>query len=267
MIDVKGLCLKYDIKPSKSKGQNFLIDDNIVKKIMAAADIQPGEKILEVGPGLGVLTDELLKTEADLTVVELDKKIIPYLQANFSGLKLIEGDILRVNLAAAGFKDFTYRIVANLPYSITAAFLRLFLETGPKPATMILMLQKEVAKRIVAKPGEMSLLALSAQYFGEPQILFEVGRGCFWPAPAVDSAVIKIKLKQPAPTEGKNVFRLARIGFAARRKQLKNNLAGGLHLPEEQVRQALVDLGLDEKVRAQDLRVEDWVKLAEKFKQ
>ena len=265
MIDVKKLCLQYDIKPAKSKGQNFLIDNNIVKKIISAAAVKPGEKILEVGPGLGVLTVELERAGAALTVVELDKKIIPYLQANFPQVKLVEGDILRVNLPQEGFKDFTFRIIANLPYSITAAFLRLFLETGPKPTEMVLMLQKEVAKRLIAKPGEMSLLALSAQYYGQPEILFEVSRGCFWPSPDVDSAVVKIKLKQPAPAKGKEVFRLARIGFAAKRKQLKNNLAGGLQLPEQEVRQALVDLGLDEKTRAQDLSVENWVKLAEKI--
>ncbi|MFA6593682.1 MAG: 16S rRNA (adenine(1518)-N(6)/adenine(1519)-N(6))-dimethyltransferase RsmA [Candidatus Buchananbacteria bacterium] len=265
MIDVKSLCRQYDIKPAKSRGQNFLIDANIVKKILAAAAIEPGEKILEVGPGLGVLTEGLVRATDNLTAVEVDKKIIAYLKANFPQVRLIEGDVLQVNLSAAGFTDFTYRIVANLPYSITAAFLKLFLETGPKPTEMILMLQKEVAKRLIARPGEMSLLGLSAQLFGEPQILFEVGRGCFWPAPAVDSAVIKIKLKQPAPVGAKQIFRLARIGFAAKRKQLKNNLAGGLHLPEEQVRQALVELGLDEKIRAQDLSVNNWLKLAEKI--
>ncbi|MFA5124543.1 MAG: 16S rRNA (adenine(1518)-N(6)/adenine(1519)-N(6))-dimethyltransferase RsmA [Patescibacteria group bacterium] len=266
MIDVKSLCQQYDIRPSKSKGQNFLIDANIVKKIMVAAGVEPGEKILEVGPGLGVLTEELAKATDNLVAVELDERIISYIKTNFPKIKLIAGDILRVNLAAEGFTDFSYRIVANLPYSITAAFLKLFLETGPKPTEMILMLQKEVAKRLMAKPGEMSLLSLSAQLFGEPQILFEVGRGCFWPAPAVDSAVVRIKLKQPSPAGAKQVFRLARIGFAAKRKQMKNNLSGGLHLPEKQVRSILIGLGMDEKIRAQDLGVEDWVKLAETIK-
>ncbi|MFA6228194.1 MAG: 16S rRNA (adenine(1518)-N(6)/adenine(1519)-N(6))-dimethyltransferase RsmA [Patescibacteria group bacterium] len=266
MIDVKSLCRQYDIKPSKSKGQNFLIDANIVKKIIAAAAIKPKERILEVGPGLGVLTEELAKATDNLVAVELDQKIISYIKTNFPQVDLIAGDILRVNLAAEGFTDFSYRIVANLPYSITAAFLRLFLETGPKPTEMILMLQKEVAKRLIAKPGEMSLLSLSAQLFGEPQILFEVGRGCFWPVPAVDSAVVRIKLKRQTPAQAKQVFRLARIGFAAKRKQMKNNLAGGLPLPEKQVRSILIGLGLDEKIRAQDLSVDDWLELAEAIK-
>jgi len=276
--NIKLLCLSYDLHPSKSKGQNFLIDQNIVKKIISTANLSKSDLVLEVGPGLGFLTSELLPVCRQVWAVELDKKIIAFLQDNFKlqlsagKLKLIEGDILQVDLRKSGLDDWSYKIVANLPYNITSQFFRRFLEFGPKPVEMIVMVQKEVALRMVAKPGEMNLLALSAQFFSQPEILFYVSRSCFWPEPAVDSAIIRLKLnKKMPPVDEKLFFRLARIGFSAKRKQLHNNLAGGLAsagkdgLSNEKIKKIFKDLGFREDIRAQDLNVDDWVNLTGKL--
>jgi 16S rRNA (adenine1518-N6/adenine1519-N6)-dimethyltransferase len=267
---VKDLCQNYGIKPTRSKGQNFLVDDNIIKKIMDSANLQAIDQVLEIGPGLGVLTEKLLEQAKQVIAVELDKQVIVYLRTNFKKqlvsekMILVEQDALKVNFREVGLKDFEFKIVANLPYSITSKFFRLFLEYGPKPTEIIVMIQKEVAKRIIAKKGEMNLLALSAQFFGEPEILFEVSRSCFWPEPEIDSAVIRIKLKQQLPeVDYKLMFRLARMGFASKRKQLHNNLAGGLKRSSEEIKEVLKQLGFREDIRAQDLAVKDWIGLTQ----
>ena len=247
-----------------------MIDSNIIKKIVAAADIGKGEKILEIGPGLGVLTEQLAAESGHVAAVELDDKVISYIKSAFADdlaggrLELIEGDALKINYPALGFEDFGFKIVANLPYSITAKFFRQFLETGPKPTEIIVMIQKEVAQRLVARAGDMSLLALSAQLYADPEILFAVPASCFWPAPEVDSAVVRLKLKrEKSGYDAKKLFRLARIGFAAKRKQLHNNLAGGLGVSNSQIKKAFAELGFREDIRAQDLSVDDWIKLSE----
>lgn len=235
---------------------------------MAGANLKAKDQVLEIGPGLGVLTEKLLETVDNLLAVELDDQVIVYLKKQFASqlqagnFRLVEADALRVNFRELGLEDFKFKIVANLPYSITSKFFRLFLEYGPKPTEIIVMIQKEVAKRIIARPGEMNLLALSAQFFGEPEILFEVPSSCFWPEPEIDSAVIKIKVKRELPAvEPKALFRLARIGFAAKRKQLHNNLAGGLKRQSEEIKDLLLKLGLREDIRAQDLSVDNWIEL------
>ncbi|MEK7653051.1 MAG: rRNA adenine dimethyltransferase family protein [Patescibacteria group bacterium] len=329
--EIKLLCRQCNIVPNKSHGQNFLIDENIVKKIIEAAEIEKDEIILEVGPGLGILTSELVKCAGRVVAVELDKNIFGFLQAEFfldpslalplnkgegrravrpppcfkegvrgwskikipppfrhpslkqgggktyyalkqgegktvKNLEIIQGDILKLNPGDFGLKDFKYKVVANLPYSITSFFLRRFLEQAPRPSEMILMVQKEVAERVVAQPGKMSVLSVAAQFFSQPKILFKVSRSCFWPEPEVDSAVISLKLAKKLPfDDSKEFFRIVKIGFSSRRKQLQNNLAAGLKVKNEEIKEILRGLGFDQKVRAQELRVEDWVKLVEKI--
>jgi len=268
-MDVKKICQKYDINPTKARGQNFLIDNNIVKKIAESANLTEQDLVLEVGPGLGILTEQLLAGAGQVIAVELDKKIVPIIQKEFAAflkdgrLILEEADILRADLRKFKLKDFEYKIVANLPYNITSKFLRQFLELGPKPKEMVIMIQKEVAIRLMAKSGNMSLLSLSVQFFSDPKMLFTVGANCFWPAPKVESAVVFLKLKQNLPEiDVKELFRLARFGFSAKRKQLHNNLASGLKLKNEQIKNIFQEFGWDEKIRAQDLSVEDWIRLA-----
>lgn len=267
---IKSLCTRYGFYPHKSLGQNFLIDQNIVKKIIQAANLTSADVVLEIGPGLGALTGELIKRAKKVIAVELDKKISAYLKAEFferNKIEIIEGDILKVNREKIGFKNFGYKLVANLPYNITSYVLRNFLDYPPKPKEMILMVQEEVAQRIVAKPGQMSILAAAVQFYAESEILFKISKNSFWPRPQVDSAVIKIKLKERLPDiDTKRFFRLVRVGFSAKRKQLHNNLAAGLGLKNEEIKAIFRDLGWNEKVRAQDLNIEDWLNLVNKLK-
>lgn len=200
--------------------------------------------------------------------VELDQQVINYLKVRFipelrsKKLRLLEGDALKLNFRDLGLEDFNFKIVANLPYSITSHFFRNFLEHGPKPSEITVMIQKEVAERLTAKPGEMSLLALSAQLFADIEYLFTVQSHCFWPAPKVDSAVVKLIVKKELPdVEVKALFRLAKIGFASKRKQLHNNLAGTLKLEKSLVKKIFIDFGWREDIRAQDLSLADWISL------
>jgi len=272
MVDlnkIKEVCAKYGITPSKSKGQNFLFDQNIINKIITSANIKKEETVLEVGPGVGVLTGELVKKSNKVIAVEIDKRILDFLRVEFldqKNLELVDNDVLRLDRASIGLKNFKYKIVANLPYNITSKFLRLFLEQEPKPSEMILMVQKEVAQRIVAKVGDMSLLSLSCQFYGDPEILFLVTRNSFWPVPDVDSAVIRLKLKQKLSNiSEKRLFQIAHMGFSSKRKQMHNNLSAGLKVPNDEIKKILVSLGFDEKIRAQDLGVDDWIRLVDKL--
>ncbi|MEK7072513.1 MAG: 16S rRNA (adenine(1518)-N(6)/adenine(1519)-N(6))-dimethyltransferase RsmA [Patescibacteria group bacterium] len=268
LLEIKNICKAYGIVPAKSKGQNFLFDQNIVAKIIASADLDNKSSVLEIGPGLGVLTDHLIQKSGQVVAVELDKKLIGFLKNKYhqaDNLEIIEGDILKLDRASLKLVT-PYKVVANLPYNITSNFIRNFLETKSPPTEMIIMIQKEVAQRIIAKPGEMSLLSLSVQFYAEPKILFEVSRNSFWPSPGVDSAVISLKLKDKlAFTDHKLFFKVAKIGFSAKRKQLHNNLANGLHLRSDQIKAIIKNIGLDEKIRAQDLVMEDWINLLKYF--
>lgn len=266
LSQIKLLCTQYDIAPTKSRGQNFLIDENIIDQIIAAARLSSRDVVLEVGPGFGVLTYDLSKSVKKLIAVELDYKLMGYLQTEFSAMKNVEvvsGDILKLNMVDLGFTDHKYKIVSNLPYNITSKFLRVFLELQVNsPDEMVLMVQKEVGERIVAGSGAMSLLSLMVQFYAKPEILFPVSKNCFWPVPQVDSVVMRIKRRAKTPNiDPKEFWRLAHMGFASKRKQLHNNLAGGLHKSAQEVKTAIVKTGFDERARAQDLGVEDWVRL------
>jgi len=305
----KNLCHIYGIKPARSKGQNFLIREEIYDKIIAAAKIEKGDLILEVGPGLGFLTAKLAKAAKEVITVELDDKLAALLQTGLDAqgvgnVAVVNGNILDFTsiphpLSPSQEKgEENYKIVANLPYNITSVFLRKFLaETVNRPAMMVLMLQKEVAERIAAKPGKMSLLAVSVQYYADAEIVDYAPRADFWPAPEVDSAIIKILVKkdkltsrsnpprasQPAAPvinssyQGKDkekikktstddqerdFFRLVKFGFSAKRKMLKNNLAAGCRLNQAEVEERIMLAGLDAKCRAEDLSVDNWKRLA-----
>jgi 16S rRNA (adenine1518-N6/adenine1519-N6)-dimethyltransferase len=289
----KEICKLYDIWPSRSKGQNFLISEEVYDEIINAADLSKNDTVLEVGPGLGFLTAKLAKAAGKVLAVELDDKLAAYLRDAISNGETENVEILNENILDINFKNtkyqilnIKYKIVANLPYNITSVFLRKFLTSENKPESMVLMLQKEVAERICAKPGDMSLLALSVQFYADPEIVAYVPKENFWPMPAVDSAVIKLSLRSPlapgfrpggsdsvgngkneiASPEARNdkekdLFRLAKFGFSAKRKMLKNNLAGGLHIAPAEAEKMLVAAGLNPKARAEDLSLSDWFNL------
>jgi len=271
--EIREICRLYEIKPSRSKGQNFLVNENIYDDIVKAAEIETGDTILEIGPGLGFLTLKLAKVAKRVIAVELDDKLATYLQMGIDtkgmeNVEIINEDILRFNLNTHLAPQEEYKIVANLPYNITSIFLRLFLSSSRPPKSFVLMLQKEVAQRIVATPPDMSLLALSVQYYADAKIIREVKAGNFWPEPKVDSAVIKLTVKdRPKISKedqlavDKLFFQMAKVGFSAKRKMLKNNLAGGLKIEQKIISGLLIKNKFNPQLRAEDLSLDDWQKL------
>ncbi|TSC70560.1 MAG: 16S rRNA (adenine1518-N6/adenine1519-N6)-dimethyltransferase [Parcubacteria group bacterium Gr01-1014_46] len=254
----------------KSLGQNFLKSPKVVSDIISAGKVKGNDTVLEIGPGEGVMTTELLKTGANVICIEKDDRLIPILQNKFSKeialgqLILIHEDILKLNLPKSDFsKKGGYKVVANIPYYITGQIIRMFLESENKPTSMTLLVQKEVAERIVARDKKESLLSLSVKVFGDPKIIRVVGRGAFNPAPNVDSAVINIeniskeKLDKLNP---KFFFEVIHAGFAHKRKQLLPNLANNFE--KEKIVKAFEDLEMDLKIRAEDVSLEKWIKLA-----
>ncbi|HUV90292.1 MAG TPA: 16S rRNA (adenine(1518)-N(6)/adenine(1519)-N(6))-dimethyltransferase RsmA [Anaerolineae bacterium] len=269
--DVHRLLEQWDLRPSKGLGQNFLVDPAALEKIVAAAELTPDDVVLEVGAGLGTLTRRLAQEAGRVVAVELDQRLIPVLESVLAGLDnvtLVQGDILELD-PTSNFQlptsNFQYKVVANLPYYITSAVLRHLLEAALKPQRMVLTVQREVAERIVAKPGQMSLLAVSVQFYGQPRLLFRIKPGSFYPSPEVESAVVRVDLHSTPPVpveETVAFFRVVRAGFAQRRKQLRNTLAAGLRQPPEEVADRLRKAGVDPRQRAEALSLEEWGRVA-----
>lgn len=263
--EVRRLILRLGLKPDRAAGQHFLLDESVVERMVELADVQAGQMVLEIGPGLGVLTRCLLKRGATVVAVELDKRLAGYLRREFSrekNFQLIEGDIFRVRLDHI-LTDRGYKLVANVPYSATSGIFRQFLSHPPRPTSLTVLIQKEVAERVVALPGAMSLLSLSVQYYGRPEKCFDVPRISFLPAPAVTSSVLTVRDIQPGEEkQAAEMFRLARMAFAGRRKQLRNSLSAGLHCSAEAVSDYLMQNGIAPEIRPQELSVENWLTLA-----
>lgn len=266
LAKTKEICRLFDINPERSKGQNFLVSSRTYDKIIAAAEIGPQDEILEVGPGLGFLTVRLAAKAKRMVAVELDDKLAEYLTLGFAAsgedkVKIVNQDILQFNPAdefSAG-----YKIVANLPYNITSIFLRNYLSHPCPPESLVLMLQKEVAERMIASPGQMSLLAVSVQHYATAKIVHIVPASDFWPEPKVESAIIKLVRKELkfAREQDKKFFRLVKAGFSAKRKMLKNNLSGGLRLESDLIIAALEKSSIQISARAEDLSLEQWYEL------
>ncbi len=263
--EILNLLEKYDLGPKKYFGQNFLIDQQALKKIIQVSEIKSADNILEIGPGLGFLTKELAKKAKKVAAVEIDKSLYFILKQELKKIKnieLINDDILQYGLEKLKkvFNNQNYKIVANLPYQITSHFLKKFLTAPYHPEQMTLMVQKEVAERICAKPGAHSLLSLSAQFYSQPEIIQIVDAESFFPKPKVDSAIIKLKNihKSSIEVDENLFFRLLRIGFSAKRKQLQNNLANGFHENKEKFKDLLEKTGLSVQIRAQELDLADW---------
>ena len=261
------------LKPKKSLGQNFLKDETVLQRIVESANLSKDDTVIEIGPGQGVLTEKLAAVYKKVIAIELDDRLIDLLRnklRNFENTEIIHGDILKINLPelvkGEKLQVKGYKVVANIPYYITAPIIKLFLETKYPPSEMILMVQKEVAERICAGAGEMSVLAVAVQYYAQPEYLFTVPREAFNPAPKVESAVIKITYNKQQLTnnkeETKKFFRIVRAGFSAKRKTLANNLSNGLQVDKKLIEEKLLSLGFSANTRAQELGVEDWKKLA-----
>jgi len=272
---IKDLAREWGIKPSKNFGQNFLINQDIISQIISSADLKAGEEVLEIGPGFGVLTQALLAKEVKLTSIELDKRLADYLKMTKKNLpdeqkqnfEIIQGDALDTHISKL-FAGKEYKLVANLPYQITSPVLWKFLtQEEHKPTEITVMIQKEVAERITASPGKMSVLSVMCQFYAEVSYEFTVSRQNFWPAPDVDSAVVKLKIKnEKLKIDEKKFTQLVKIGFAQKRKMLKNNLSSGLKMEELETLRILEELNLNPKIRAQELKVEEWINLLETLK-
>ncbi len=269
-LNVQSLLRDYHLSPKKGLGQNFLVDPEALRKIIQVADIPPGALVLEVGPGLGSLTRGLAQVARKVVAVELDGGLLPLLAqvlADYQNVEVVNGDILEIDppqlMGAAG-----YLVVANIPYYITSALIRHLLAPEEKPERIVLTVQKEVAERICATPGDLSLLALSVQVYGAAKKFFRIPAGAFYPVPKVDSCVVRVDLyPQPviASDQMEIFFKLARAGFSQKRKTLRNSLSAGLCLPLDRVSTLLLSVGIDPRRRAETLALGEWKELTEAF--
>jgi 16S rRNA (adenine1518-N6/adenine1519-N6)-dimethyltransferase len=263
-LNIPALLRQYGLRPHKGLGQNFLQDESALREIVSVADLKPDDAVLEIGPGLGSLTRYLALAARSVTAVELDRNLFPALKkilAPYKNVRLVQGDIL--DLDPAELMDAPdYVVVANIPYYITSAVIRHLLESDPRPRRIVLTVQKEVAARICALPGDLSLLALSVQVYGQPSIAAHIPAEAFHPAPKVDSAVVKIEIyAEPVIPSARleTFFRLAKAGFGQKRKTLRNSL--GALLGREGAESLLAAAGIDPMRRAETLSLEEWGKL------
>jgi 16S rRNA (adenine1518-N6/adenine1519-N6)-dimethyltransferase len=270
-LDVPGILRQFNLQPDKRLGQNFLIDPAGLKRVVEAAEVTPEEAVLEIGAGLGSLTRYLALIAKQVVAVELDEDLIAPLEivlSPYTNVKLVKGDILRLDPAGLvpGPPHSAYLVVANIPYYITSALIRHLLEEPQRPSRLALTVQREVAERITAKPGEMSLLALSVQVYGKPRIAARIPAGAFYPVPKVDSAVMRVDLF-PSPripeTSLDDFFRLAKAGFSQKRKTLRNALSAGMRWTPSQAEEILSSAGIHSMRRAETLSLEEWGKLVD----
>lgn len=265
---VKNLLLSRGLRPSKRLGQHFLVDRRVLQDILTAAKLKNSDVVLEIGPGIGTLTQGLARQAKKVIAVEKDVKLAKFLQKSggeFKNLKILYGDALKIDPKRYTLKARCYKVIANLPYYIVAPVVRKFLEAEHQPEMMVLMVQKEVAQRICAKPPRMSLLAVSVQFYAQPEIVRYVSKKSFWPMPKVDSAIIKIVPRQLAPSLSRGFrerfFKIVGAGFSQARKQLANSLTSGLKMDKELVLDWLNKNNIQPTRRAQTLTLSEWEKL------
>ena len=268
--EVKDILNQLGSAPQKSKGQHFLLDETVCDRMVEVANVSAEDTIVEIGPGLGVLTKKLAETGAHVISVELDKNFVQYIESLFQfdeNVTVLEGDILRLIKDTSIFGyigEGSYKIVANLPYNITSHLLKSFLTAAHKPEKMVVMIQKEVAERITEEPGKMSLLSLSVQYYADPRLVMNIPADAFYPPPQVNSAILDIDIRKdnPSTEEEKELFRLAKMGFVGKRKQLKNTMMNGLHWDASKVEELLEKSNIKPQCRPQELSIDDWKRLA-----
>lgn len=258
----------FGLKMSKKLGQNFLIDEHVVTGIVEAANIGPNDTVLEIGPGIGTLTQGLAESGANIVAVELDNRLIDILAKTLEGydnVRIVHGDILKIDISRAIMAD-TYKVVANLPYYITTPIIMGLLERRLPIERLVTMVQKEVAERMIAQPGgkDYGALSVAVQYYTEPEIIFTVPPRSFIPAPAVESAVIRCVLRSKPPVDiddEKRFFRVVKAAFAQRRKTLANNLKGA-GIPTDKVQSILETAGIDGSRRGETLSLEEFAAIA-----
>jgi 16S rRNA (adenine1518-N6/adenine1519-N6)-dimethyltransferase len=266
-LNAAALLKSHGLRAHKGLGQNFLQDPLALEKIVAAAEIQPTDTVLEIGPGFGSLTRYLASSAKEVVTVELDPNLLQPLKAILSpypSVRVIHGDILKLSPKDL-IAEKDYLVVANIPYYITSAVIRHLLENEPKPSRIVLTVQKEVAQRICAVSGNMSLLSLSIQVYGKPRIVTHIPADAFFPAPKVDSAVLVVDI-YPSPLIKPELldrfFKLIKAGFSQKRKTLRNALSAGLRIPPTEAAVLLTRANIDPQRRAETLSIEEWERLA-----
>lgn len=273
-VSAKSQLRQLNIRAVKGLGQHFLIDHSVLRTIVSAADLSPGDIVVEVGPGLGILTEELVKKARSVIAIEVDPRLAANLESRYAkreNLHVVNDDILKLdiellvrNIALRPEISPGYKVIANLPYYIAAPILRHFLESSLKPKSMVTMVQKEVAQSIVAGPGAMSLLGISVQLYGKPGIVDYVLAQSFYPEPKVDSAIVKINVYSKPAVDIRDIdgfFKVIKAGFSAPRKQLRNSLSMGLKAESQVVEEILKQAGIEPQRRPQTLSLEEWAKV------
>ena len=268
------LLRQFGFKPRKRLGQHFLIDEAVLGRILSAAELSPGDIVVEIGPGLGILTEELARRGASIVAVEVDAKLVALLRkrlADFPDVRIVRADILKVTPRQLLREELpasdparSYKVIANLPYYITSPVLSHFLEAQPRPSEMVVMVQKEVGETIAAAPGKMRSISVKTQFYSKPVIVSYVPAASFYPPPKGDSVVLHLDVYSQPPMELSDVsgfFDIVMHGFSSPRKQLRNSLAHSLQLPPDQLASLLEKAGIEAKRRAETLSLEEWREL------
>ena len=263
------------IYPKKSLGQNFLVNQGILDKIVGAAEVGPKDTVIEVGPGTGNLTRKLSEKAKRVVAVEKDHRLIDSLQEQFknSNVEIVEGDVLKLDIGKLfencklKIENCDYKVIGNIPYYITSHFLRTVFEEWPKPKLTVLTVQKEVAQRIMAKPPHMNLLALSVQFYSNPTIIGYISKGSFRPMPKVDSAIISLRPKAESlkPADKDLFFKLVKAGFSEKRKQLLSNLSSTGY-KKWALEEIFDKLKISRQARAQELSIPQWIDICHETK-
>ncbi|MEW6034011.1 MAG: 16S rRNA (adenine(1518)-N(6)/adenine(1519)-N(6))-dimethyltransferase RsmA [Chloroflexota bacterium] len=264
VASVRNTLRRLGISAKKGLGQHFLADESVLDTIVAAAELGPGDTVVEVGPGLGTLTQALAKHAGHVIAIELDQQLVSLLRrtmARFCNVRLIQGDVLQLQPWSETGPDSSYKVVANLPYYIASAVLRHFLESPHKPALMVVTVQREVAEAIAAPPGKLSLLGVAIQYYSRPEVVATIPPDAFYPPPKVNSAILRLTPHAVPPvdvgdTEG--FFGFLAAGFRHPRKQLGNSLPHGLGVTTEDAATILHEAGIDRHRRAGTLSIGEW---------
>ncbi len=274
----EALLARFGLKARKRLGQHFLVEEDVLDSIVSAAELSPQDVVIEVGPGLGMLTSKLAERAAKVVAVELDLGLVGVLRKRlrlFRNVRIVQGDILGLAPGRLLEDDLEalasgqgYKVVANLPYYITSPVLRHFLEASWKPSLMVVMVQKEVGEAIAASCGKMTLLSVRTQFYSGPTIIAHVPRRSFYPAPKVDSIVLRLDVYSKLPigiSDTDGFFDIVASGFSSSRKQLRNSLAQGLGIASDQVALLLEKAGIEAKRRAESLSLEEWRTVWELF--
>ncbi len=276
-LNTKELIKRYGIRLTKSLGQNFLTDENVVARIVDTAEVTSDDLVMEIGPGIGSMTGELAKRAGKVVAVEIDRHLIPALKENlkeFSNLEIINEDIMKVNVKdiTVNEQNMTMKVAANLPYYITTPIIMKLLEEENDLELMVFMVQKEVAQRMVAKPGgkDYGALSVAVQYYAQPERVFDVPPHCFVPQPEVDSTIVKLKKNKTPPVNLKDkdiFFKVVKASFGQRRKTLLNALTnfGGFNKSKEEIREILSALDINENARGETLTIEQFASLSNQF--